>query len=106
MKNSWMYLIGVLCLGVTCPAHATAIVKTPQLIQIGVEVVEVDEVKTQKLGIQWLDTLHVFETDVPALLKIGTLSRSQIFFDLQAMLQQGAADILANPKLVTRDGTT
>lgn len=76
------------------------------LIQIGVEVVEVDEEKSQKLGIQWLNSLHVEETAVPSLLTVGTLTRGKIFADIQAMVTQGAADLLANPKLVTQDGTT
>jgi len=39
-------------------------------------------------------------------LNIGTLTRTQLFADLEAMLTEGTADLLANPKLVTRDGTT
>ena len=77
-----------------------------KLIQIGVEVVEVDENKLQQLGIEWLNTLNITESAVPAVLTIGTLTRDKIFADLHAMLQEGAADLLANPKLITRDGTT
>lgn len=75
------------------------------LIQIGAEVVEVDEQKAQNLGVQWLSTLHVTESSVPSLLSVGTLTRDVIFADLQFLEQQGAADLLANPKLVARDGT-
>ena len=75
------------------------------LIQIGVEVVEVDEQMAQNLGIQWLGTLHVSESAVPSLLKVGTLTRDALFADLQFLEQHGAADLLANPKLVARDGT-
>jgi pilus assembly protein CpaC len=76
------------------------------LIQIGVEVVEVDEQKMQSLGIQWLSSLHVEEALVPPLFKVGTLMRGKLFADLQALINEGAADLLANPKLVTRDGAT
>lgn len=93
-------LIWALCAG---PLFAVA--ETP-LLQIGVEVVEVDEQKVQKLGVQWFDPLHVEEQSVPSLLKVGTVGRSKIFADLQALLEKGGADLLANPKLVTRDGTT
>jgi pilus assembly protein CpaC len=75
------------------------------LIQISVEVVEVDEQKSMNLGIQWLSTLHVQEGAVPSLLRVGTLTRDAIFADLQFLEQNGAADLLANPKLVARDGT-
>jgi Flp pilus assembly secretin CpaC len=105
MKTPLHRMLLILILGGT-PVQAATPASPPPLIQIGVEVVEVDELKTQKLGIRWMDTLHVFETEVPALLKIGTLSRNQVMVDLQALLEEGAADLLANPKLVTRDGTT
>ncbi len=75
------------------------------LIQISVEVVEVDEQKSMNLGIQWLNALHVQEGNVPSLLSVGTLMRDAIFADLQFLEKNGAADLLANPKLVARDGT-
>jgi pilus assembly protein CpaC len=76
------------------------------LIQIGVEVVELDEQKTKNLGTEWFDQLKISEQSVPALFEVGTLTRDQLFATLHAMIQEGAADLLANPKLVTRDGTT
>jgi len=86
--------------------EAKKVVKAERLIQIAVEVVEVDEQKTQNLGIQWLGTLHVNESVVPTLFQVGSFTRGQLFADLQAMITDGAADLLANPKLVTRDGTS
>src|SRR5438132_3633247 len=75
------------------------------LIQISVEVVEVDEQRSMNLGIQWLSALHVQEANAPTLLSVGTLRRDAIFADLQFLEKNGAADLLANPKLVARDGT-
>jgi len=86
--------------------YRTAAAESKKLIQIGVEVVEVDEQKSQNLGIQWLGTLHVSESSVPSLFHVGTLTRDTLFADLQFLEQHGAADLLANPKLVARDGTT
>ena len=96
-------LLGSFLLLVAPAARATEPSKS--LIQIGVEVVEVDEQKSLNLGIQWLGALHVQEGSVPSLLTVGTLSRDAIFADLQFLEQNGAADLLANPKLVARDGT-
>ena len=87
-------------------AHAAAIPKPVPLIQIGVEVVEVDEQKTEKLGINWINSLHLQEATAPALFTVGTFARAALFADLEAMISHGTADLLANPKLVTRDGTT
>jgi pilus assembly protein CpaC len=90
------------CLLLTALAHAEA----KPLIQIGVEVVEVDEQKTLKLGVDWMEQLGLRELTAPAVLKVGTLTRDTLFANLHAMLQHGTADLLANPKLVTRDGST
>lgn len=76
------------------------------LIQIGVEVVEVDEQKASNLGIQWLSQLHVQEESIPSFFNVGTLARDAIYADIKFLEQRGAADLLANPKLVARDGTS
>src|SRR5688572_4471793 len=78
----------------------------PSLIQIGVEVVEVNEQKTQALGVEWINQLRLQEISMPSVLKIGTIARDKVFADLQALMEHGAADLLANPKLVTRDSST
>jgi pilus assembly protein CpaC len=96
-------LLGIGPIGMPRPVMATEDNKA--LIQIGVEVVEVDESKSLDLGIDWLSQMHVEEAAVPAVLEVGTLTRSKIFADLQALMQEGAADLLANPKIVTREGT-
>ncbi len=98
------YIALTLCGLGTVPVFAH--LKDPELIQIGVEVVEVHEDKAQSLGIEWFNALHLQEADVPALLQVGTARRGQIFADIRLLLTEGAADLLANPKLVTRDGTT
>lgn len=88
------------------PGALRAEIAPTPLIQIGVEVVEVDEQKAANLGIQWLGQLHVQEKSIPAFLDIGTLAREAVYADLKFLEQQGAADLLANPKLVARDGTS
>jgi len=103
MKRPWA--IGLALLG-TAWADAARAAEPKPLIQIGAEVVEVDEKKAENLGVQWLNTLHVAESSVPSLLSVGTLTRDVVFADLQFLEQQGAADLLANPKLVARDGAS
>jgi type II secretory pathway component GspD/PulD (secretin) len=89
--------------GSLCRAHASD-KTTPALIQIGVEVVEVDETKTQKLGVEWINA--ILFADVPSGLNVGSFVRTPLAAAVQALIKEGAADLLANPKLVTRDGTT
>lgn len=107
-KRGLIGIGGLLALLLRAPVAAEPSASVPAskpLIQIGVEVVEVDEQKAHNLGIQWLNVLHVSESGVPALLSVGTLTRDAIFADLKFLESQGAADLLANPKLVARDST-
>lgn len=76
------------------------------LVQVSVEVVEVDMQRSRRLGIQWLDTLHLEEASIPGLLSLGALQRGRLFGDLQVLLERGAADLLANPKLITSHGAS
>jgi pilus assembly protein CpaC len=88
------------------PASAPASVD-PALLQIAIEVVEVDETKTRKLGVEWFNTMRVMETPgtAPSFFEFGMFNRNIVYADLQALLSEGVADLLANPKLVTRNGT-
>lgn len=94
-----------LCLLAITHANASPTANPDALIQIGVEVVEVNEQKAQDLGIQWINALHVTEADMPSFFKVGKLVRSHLFADIQTLMAEGAADMLANPKLVARNGT-
>jgi pilus assembly protein CpaC len=108
MKLKTFLTLGILstyCAAGSTPAPALPL-KVDPLIQIGVEVVEVDENKTSDLGIEWLSQLKVNEMTVPALFQVGTFSRDAITATLHALMSEGAADMLANPKLVTRNGST
>jgi len=101
MPITKLSLLG-LCLLFATIAQAEA----KPLIQIGVEVVEVDEQKTLKLGVDWMETLGLSEMNVPAVLKVGAVTRAALSATLNAMMQNEVANLLANPKLVTRDGST
>ncbi len=89
----------------TSPSRRAASAPLP-LIQISVEVVEVDEQKASHLGIEWLSQLRVEETSIPSFLGVGTWQRGKLYADLHFLEEAGAADLLANPKLVARDGAS
>ncbi len=98
-------IIGLLAWGII-PSAARAATPPLPLIQIGVEVVEIDEQKATNLGVQWLAKLHVEEKSVPSFFRVGTFDREKLFADIRFLEESGAADLLANPKLVARDGTS
>jgi len=105
MNSTLSALILLSLFSLRVPLQAAETPSKP-LIQIGVEVVEVDEAKTQKLGVDWMEQIGLQEVLAPAVFKVGTIARDTLFASLHAMLDHGTADLLANPKLVTRDGST
>jgi pilus assembly protein CpaC len=75
-------------------------------IEVQVEVTEVDNLKATNLGIEWLDQIGVSEKE-PGLVAIGKMERvTNLQANLHALIQEGAAELLANPNLITNSGTT
>jgi len=76
-------------------------------VEIKVEVTEVDNVKASRLGVEWLDTV-AFEEAAPAgIVAVGPVERlTNLHADLHLLVEEGAAELLANPNLVTDSGTT
>lgn len=92
------WLAALLLLGVP-PCQA-------KLIEISVEVTEVNNQKANDLGIQWLNSLQIHEGQIPGIFAIGQLQRLTPFSaDLAFLVSKGAAELLANPKLVTDAGS-
>jgi pilus assembly protein CpaC len=80
--------------------------KVEKLIQINAEIVEVDVSKTTEFGIKWVSNITAMETSIPSIFSLGDFARlSQVRSDLKALMDEGSADLLANPKLVAKNGT-
>ncbi len=97
------------------PPPAPPAVPTKQpMIQVSVDSLEISDQDSKNLGIIWgmpgangaitNNQLNFFETAVPSLFKVGTLDRSTIAGQLNALIQHGQARILANPTLLTKSG--
>ena len=77
-----------------------------KLIEVAIEVTEVNDQKAHDLGIQWIDAVSVSENPIPGILTIGHVQRLTPFTaDLSFLVSKGAAELLANPKLVTDVGS-
>lgn len=75
-------------------------------IEIQVEVTEIDQSKASRLGMEMNRALDFSEQAPPGILSIGRIERittlqSQIHF----LMEEGAAELLANPNLVTNSGS-
>ena len=76
-------------------------------VEIQVEVTEVDHTRAASLGVEWLESMGWSESAPLDALKIGSIGRtSPARADLHFLIQEGAAEMLANPNLVTDSGTT
>jgi len=74
-------------------------------IEVQVEVTEVDQSKATRLGVEWLTDISASEKSPPGLLAVGSIGRlSALQADLHFLIQEGAAELLANPNLVADSG--
>lgn len=90
------------------------------LIEVSVDTLEISESNTTNLGVSWgqqggndqttgqpiLDANHLnfIESSVPAIFNVGNFARSALFAQLQALVQNDQARVLANPTLLTKSG--
>jgi len=82
-----------------------------KLVQIAIEIAEVNNTKAREVGIKWLDSMHVAEAVAPVgslnvLSDIGARTRSVMAGDIKLLLEKGAAELLANPKLIVKSGAS
>jgi len=78
-----------------------------KLVQIAVEIVEVDTNLSHQFGINWIDAIRAEESSIPGVFAVGDFTRlTRTYADLKLLMEKGAADLLANPKLVTKNNTT
>ena len=86
-----------------------------QLVEISIEITEINNNKAKEYGIKWVDEISTGElfvtngegnTVYPSLVEFNDWVRYTFFFFLFKLLQEsGSAQVLSNPKLVTKSGT-
>lgn len=76
-------------------------------IEVRVEVTEVDNVGASKLGVEWIDQLSFAETAAQGPVSLGSIERTTpLKADVHFLIEEGVAQLLANPTLVTDSGTS
>lgn len=85
-------------------------IKTPRdakiPLEVKVEVTEVDNTRAASLGVDWVDSVAIREQP-QGLAQLGRFDRVPgLQADLRFLMESGAAELLANPNLVTDSGTT
>src|SRR5260221_14324317 len=75
-------------------------------IEVRVEVTEVDQTKASRLGVSWNDEMDWSEAQPAGAFQIGRIDRlSPLRANLKFLVEEGAAQVLANPNLITDSGT-
>lgn len=75
-------------------------------VEVQIEVTEVDQTKAARLGVQWPSRTQFAETGGTAL-GVGSVARLTLLqADVHYLMEEGAAELLANPNLVTDSGTS
>jgi pilus assembly protein CpaC len=75
-------------------------------VEVRVEVAEVDHSKASSLGVEWGDSISIAETSRAGIVSIGAVDRlTDVQATLHFLVQEGAAELLANPNLMTDSGT-
>lgn len=76
-------------------------------IEVQVEVTEVDQAKASELGVEWIKNLALSEKSPAKLVSVGSFAREPgLRADIHFLIQEGAAELLANPNLMTDSDTT
>lgn len=88
------------------PPIRGALVPPKVPIEVQVEVNEVDNSKAASLGIDWINTISLAESAPAGIVALGPIERTTpLQADVHFLVEEGAADLLANPNLVTDSGT-
>jgi pilus assembly protein CpaC len=91
-----------------------------EMVEISVEITEVNSTKANQLGITWPSSIQAGEVswsnasripsalpEVPSIIQVGDFARyTALSAQLQFLESKGAAQILSNPKILTKSGTS
>lgn len=75
-------------------------------IDVQVEITEVDHSQASRLGVDWLNQINIGEATAAGIVALGSIHRlTTLHSDLMFLIENGAAELLAKPNLITDSGT-
>ncbi|MBI4370018.1 MAG: type II and III secretion system protein [Elusimicrobia bacterium] len=82
-------------------------VSAEDLIAISADIVEIGGSVERDLGVSWNDFINLAEQSIPGIFTVGEFSRlEQLQGTIRALENEGKAQLLSNPKIVTKNGTS
>lgn len=108
MKHFYFFTVFLLFFSVSLFAE--------QLIEISIEITEINNNKAKEYGIKWVDEIStgepLFITDkgtketiYPSLIEFQDCIRKPLGATLKLLQENGSAEVLSNPKLITKSGS-
>lgn len=105
MKHFYFFTVFLLFFSVSLFAE--------QLIEISIEITEINNNKAKEYGIKWVDEIStgepLFITDkgtiYPSLIEFQDWIRKPLGATLKLLQESGSAEVLSNPKLITKSGS-
>ncbi|MFC1522971.1 hypothetical protein ACFL6Y_11240 [Elusimicrobiota bacterium] len=100
--KKFIALFGVIlpiCLAVfASPLYAT------KLISVSADIVEISGSVTKEIGANWNELFQFAEESVPGIFTVGDFKRlTQLQSTIRALENEGKAQLLSNPKIITKD---
>lgn len=88
--------------------------RADEMVEISVEFTEINTNMANQLGVKWTDTIKAGESvlpvawpEFPSIIQVGEWSRqTALAAELKMLEENGAAQILSKPKIVTKSGTS
>lgn len=87
-------------------AAAAAAQEGPQMVAVSADIVEITGSLDTDVGFKWNELLEFGETSIPGLIRVGEFERkTALNATLRALQTEGKAQLLSNPKIITKSGT-
>ncbi|WP_424246080.1 hypothetical protein [Elusimicrobium posterum] len=78
-----------------------------QMVSVSADIVEISGSIQNTIGFSWYNVIDFAESEIPGILEIGSFERkTALSTRLRLMETEGKAQILSNPKVVTKTGTS
>lgn len=104
MKKLSAICASCLCFAAMAPSPSSA--QRSEMVAVSADVVEIGgSIQTQK-GFSWNQVLEFQENAIPGIIRVGEFDRkTNLATSLKLMETEGKAQLLSNPKVITKSGT-
>ncbi|MEA3306448.1 MAG: hypothetical protein U9Q34_01525, partial [Elusimicrobiota bacterium] len=97
-------LIAIIALAMASPLFAAK--KAPNMVSVSADIVEISGSVQKTRGFAWNQMFDFGEAAIPGVLRLGDFERrTNITTSLKLLETEGKAQLLSNPKIITKSGT-